>query len=367
MNYLIKKIPSSLFIALSLALSIGFAKINKLILIYYAIILILFTLVLYLKLKNKFLIYICLLSICFSILGIFRFFYLESNYKKLKSDLENKTFDIEAIVLENKSNNSLIYKYLLKLEVAKTVNTKILKENYIINIFLKQNYELKVGDKILIKNLTLINKKNKNLELYLKKENILFSLFLNNFDFSIIQKSQNYFYNWLIDYRNNLISKITKKMDNITSLLFESIFLGIKQNNLKMEKIREKLTDWGISHYLARSGLHVALFILLWIFIFRFIPLNYFIKQIIITILIIVYNILTYSSISFERAYITYLFYRLCTIQILPIHSLHLISLTTISILIYNPYQLFFLDFQLSFASTYALILFNESKFYIKR
>lgn len=142
-----------------------------------------------------------------------------------------------------------------------------------------------------------------------------------------------------------------------TYALFSSLFLGYKWNE-PIEKNREIFSSfkfWGISHYLARSGLHLAILIMLWITLLSYIPLSWYKKQWILIISSLFYFMCTWTSVSFLRALLTFIFGRLFIYFNKPFPLIHIISLTAFSLLIHNPIVLFFLDFQLSFGMTFVL------------
>jgi competence protein ComEC len=143
--------------------------------------------------------------------------------------------------------------------------------------------------------------------------------------------------------------------------LFSTIFLGNKdgvKKRLNNEKIFFKL--WGISHYLARSGLHLVVFLALLELLLRLIPITFVLKQIISLCIAMIYFLLSWSSLSFMRAFLTFIMYKICLLLGLSSNFLHLVILTCFITLLYNPAHLFFLDFQLSFGLTFALAWFNH-------
>ena len=115
--------------------------------------------------------------------------------------------------------------------------------------------------------------------------------------------------------------------------------------------------QWGISHYLARSGLHLTIFTFIWLMLFRLFPFSFFFKQLFMLLLCSIYLVFSWSSISFLRAFYSFFLYTICNICKIPIHFLHILTLVTLYVAICNPIQIFFLDFQLSFALTFALAL----------
>ena len=143
--------------------------------------------------------------------------------------------------------------------------------------------------------------------------------------------------------------------------MFSSIFFGNKHNKKYFfEKSKNQFKCWGILHFIARSGLHLMLFIFLWQLLFRLIPIPFAYKQWILIIFGIVYFFLSWASISFLRALFIFFAYKISPFFNTRVNLLHFLSLTALFMLINNPVLLFFLDFQLSFGLTFALVLFGQ-------
>ena len=128
----------------------------------------------------------------------------------------------------------------------------------------------------------------------------------------------------------------------------------------------EQFQWWGISHYLARSGLHLVMFVFILHMLFMFIPIPFLLRQLVVTCCIATYMLFSWSSVSFIRSLLMIFCYLLCSMFRMQQHGLHTISLACCIILLYNPTFLFALDFQLSFGLTLALILLHQVN-YIKK
>lgn len=294
-------------------------------------------------------------------LGIYRINNLESENKNLLNLICKKPINCCVKIMEVEDTNHIYFKKGIQCELI-SVNNQEIKKGNLIKLYVPKigQKNLEIGDIIKIKNLNLKEIKNKDYQKYLFKEGILASNFISKLSYKLISRNEFSISKLLYKLKTSLILSLKEKMNPLTWAFFNVIFLGKKLLNASIEDIKHHFNLWGISHYLARSGLHVILIIGIWHFMLRFIPISFFIKQIIICFLIVIYHILTWSSISFKRALLTFLLYKLCIIKSFPIHQLHILSLTTFLILIHNPYQIFFLDFQLSFSITCSLILFNE-------
>ena len=126
------------------------------------------------------------------------------------------------------------------------------------------------------------------------------------------------------------------------------------------DELNDQFKTWGLSHLLARSGLHLAVFVMIWQRLLSAIPFPFMFKQLFMTILCLVYFILSWSSIPFVRALALFLLYKKCLLFKIPFHFLHNLSLVTFFFLVLCPINLFFLDFQLTFILTAALAWFNQ-------
>jgi competence protein ComEC len=158
--------------------------------------------------------------------------------------------------------------------------------------------------------------------------------------------------------RNDVYQAIRTKLSPLTADYFGLIFLGNKQQE-SAHTLRTMFSYWGLSHYLARSGLHIILFIMLWSFFFRIIPLHGSIKRVMLVVICVVYDFLSWSSIPFARAYYAFLLMKGGELLYQQINYLHILSIVCLSILLFNPMQLFFLDFQLTFALTFTLVFLS--------
>jgi ComEC/Rec2-related protein len=159
--------------------------------------------------------------------------------------------------------------------------------------------------------------------------------------------------------KRNLCFKILSRMSELTRSFYGLIFLGYKQSEVPVN-LRAPFQTWGISHYLARSGLHLTIFSYFCLLIFMTLPLGLFWRYGIAIIVSLLYYFLTYSSVSFLRAELMFLMGVFSKIFLRRNQQLHFLILTCMLILLFNPYQLFGLDFQLSFALVFSLLLVSK-------
>lgn len=192
---------------------------------------------------------------------------------------------------------------------------------------------------------------------YLAKEHIHASLFLNsNKQIALIDRPKKSFDRWLWSLREQLYKNITQKLSSRSTTFLGLIFFG-KKKYKEIDSLRVLFNQWGLAHYLARSGLHIILLIGIWSFLFSFLPINLWIKWLLLLMIACTYGILSWASVPFIRAMLVFGLSSIGRLSWHHINVLHLLSLVCLSMLLLNPLHLFFLDFQLTFGLTFALIL----------
>lgn len=232
----------------------------------------------------------------------------------------------------------------------------------IIKVYIRNSTALEVGDVLAIENLKLFAPENSHHEFYLKKEGLAATAYSKNLNYTLLHRPTYNFWRFLNQQKHRIIASINDKMGTTCAVLFYSIFLGVKHPNKKIfYDLRQRFNNWGLIHFLARSGLHLSCIALIIFFILRLFPIHIFIKKLLILCVLILYSLLTFSSVSFLRAFITNFLYTLYIITNKAIHPIHIFLITTLMVVVYNPYQLFFLDFQLSFGITFLILWFTQS------
>ncbi len=213
-----------------------------------------------------------------------------------------------------------------------------------------------VGDTIAIKKIKLQQPKSGGFERYCIKEGICATGCTNLQKAILLHRPLFSISRFFSSLKLNIFNRLRSKISPAGFTFFSSFFLGNRKINKKENDLLKKWCRyWGISHYLARSGLHLIIFIMAWEYLLRSIPVGFILKQFFLLTLTLIYCLLSWTSISFVRALLTLFFFRISTIFATHQNSLAGITVVTLIILLHNPWQLFFLDFQLSFGITYLL------------
>jgi len=195
---------------------------------------------------------------------------------------------------------------------------------------------------------------------YLMRQGVVATVFTSRVVLHVLERPRWSVCRSVRQWRDGLYQSIRQKLSPQTFALFSSLFLGNRKVGKKeLDRVSGKFRQWGVMHYLARSGLHLVIFAAAWTFILRFVPVPLLCKQIVLLLLAILYALFSWSSLSFARAFAVFLLYQACVMARVPFHFIYLLTLVCFVLLVCNPVQLLFLDFQLSFGLTFALGWFN--------
>ena len=294
----------------------------------------------------------------------------ENNIKL--SSLAGKTISLQGTVsdytVQKTYNSTKEMRVKVRVTQLENASDESLFLPFSLLCYLKTNNSLRIGDHIQIKNVKISTTQNSTqltnappFSAYLLKEGALATLFLTKYQWNLLSTFENNFSRYLTSVRDSLYSSLQQKIDPSTFGLFSTLFLGNK-NETTNNELRHYFNFWGISHVLARSGLHIALFILLWSMLLSFIPLPFIIKQVVLLIISCVYFLLSWTSISFLRAFTVFALHQVGILFGKQTYFLYLLSLVCLLILLFNPIQLFFLDFQLTFSLAFGLAWFFGKK-----
>jgi len=341
------------------------------------------------KIKIKKIIIKSCVGYYFIFAGIYLFNLQQSEAIAIREKILNKNISTQCKVIEKQPTSNFLFKEIIKINVKKfkyedyqsgrTHSTTLRangiledipnweNENFDLQIYLREESNLEVDDLIEIPNLEIkpVNIKsisgNQNFNDYLIKENIAGTIFINNLEYTLTSRPEFSINRWISNKRLNILHSIKNKLSKKTMSLYSCVFLGEKKENYGYVKHSRHLFNyWGIAHFLARAGIHVAILIFIWKLLINLLPLSFFLKHLILLLFSLIYAYLSFPSITFTRAILIFMAFEIGKLINKRPNFLHTLILICLSILMLNPYQLFFVDFQLSFAITFALSYFSR-------
>ncbi len=300
--------------------------------------------------------YVLIFLIASFAIGAIRYRQEINFYKNIYATLNDQLCDIRATVTDIQTTD---HPYFKKQITIKVTRIKISDRWKAITFGLQLNLptlekDITVADTIKISDLQMKLPTNIGFKKYLMRKGIVASLFKESIAIITIKKPYWSINRLIHQARASIAESLQTKIPRKVRSLFFSIFLG-KRTNKHTSMLRQHCKIWGISHYLARSGLHLILFICIWQLFLNLFPFSTNIKTIAAMILSILYCMLSWPSVSFSRALYTFLLHQLCKLVSLPSSSTRLLGIVCFLTLLINPHHLFFIDFQLSFTLAFAI------------
>lgn len=299
----------------------------------------------------------------FFFLGLFLHHRQHDQFERFQHLFDGQMMTIEGTVtaVQKTEHPHLRQIISLDLDTAHNESKKLLgTPSATVQLYSYTTLPLLVADRVSFSDVVFKKPSSEDFAWYLQKEGIYQTIFLTKPRYTLLHRPRRSLWRKIAREREQLLVRCKKKLSPAAYALFSLVFFGNKHVHKKqLEAQQHYFRLWGISHHLARSGLHLVLLVVFLSFFFNFLPLPFFLKQFLLLFIMIIYALLSWPSISFTRALITFLLYKLCTFMELPIPFMHIVTMVTLLVLLFNPSQLFFLDFQLSFGLTFALAWIN--------
>lgn len=225
-----------------------------------------------------------------------------------------------------------------------------------IMVYIEPSEQWCVGDYVHILRVK-ITKPHNSFSKYLMKEGVITTAFIRSSQITLINRPDWCIARSIHRTKNTVLNTVKQQLSDKSYALYSSLFLGNRQScRTTLDPIALDFKFWGILHHLARSGLHMAVFITLWAKLLILLPIRYTFKQLLLLIIGSLYWIFSWSSTSFLRAVSSFYIYRTCLVSRKPADQRYILVLVCLLYLLCNPLQLYFLDFQLTFSMTYLLL-----------
>ena len=173
------------------------------------------------------------------------------------------------------------------------------------------------------------------------------------------QAKLNPFINFSLFLRNNIIRIIDSSLPSEQAGLLKGIVIG-ERGGLS-EETKENFNISGLTHLLCVSGANIAYIAVSCLFLLRILKIKPPYSNVVTIIVLIIFTFITGSSPAVIRAAIMGIMILLAEVFVRKSDVLTSISAASLFILIYNPFSLYDIGFQLSFAGTIGIVLFYKN------
>ena len=175
-----------------------------------------------------------------------------------------------------------------------------------------------------------------------------------------IYKIQEYFniFNPIVNIKIKLLNMIDQSISPPVNTFVKALVLGEKSN--LDDRWSTYFRKAGANHLLAISGLHVGFISLFIVSILNLLNIVEIRKNIILSIILLVYVIMTGIRASVLRASLLVIIYRFLKMFEIEIDFYSVISIVLLIILLINPYQLFSIGLKLSFLVLLSIVVWTN-------
>lgn len=296
----------------------------------------------------------------FFLFGIF-IIALKSNSSQLIKFVD-KPVELEGSIQEIKDIPEENNKYVVAIDNIKYESVdKDVSEKTVLKIIGER--ELCLGDEIIFNGvlkepLTNTNPRLYNYKLNLLTDNIFTTITIREHEIlNVVEKDLNFLSSLKVSFINNVEETFDLYLTEKNSSIMKSIILGeysyLEENDI------QQFRDLGLAHILAVSGLHIGIFTGLLVLMFAYIGLDRKINITLTIIIIWIYAYIIGSPASVLRSNIMFTVLLLSQLWAKPYDSINTLFFALLILVTVNPFRIFDIGFQLSFAATFSIIYFT--------
>ncbi|MDP4091836.1 MAG: DNA internalization-related competence protein ComEC/Rec2 [Bacillota bacterium] len=192
---------------------------------------------------------------------------------------------------------------------------------------------------------------------YLAKSGISATMFAGNGCINVLgYNSTNPFIKFGLVIRNNIVTVINKCLPPEQAGLLNGMLIGYTDG--LSDDVKKAFSDAGLSHIMAVSGMNITFIVAPLVFLFKKLRIRQRKANVLILIILAVFVSVTGFTPSVMRASIMAAVILIAQIIRREPDIYASISFAAILLLLFNPYTLFDIGFQLSFSATLSLVLF---------
>ncbi|MCX7921922.1 MAG: DNA internalization-related competence protein ComEC/Rec2 [Clostridia bacterium] len=162
-----------------------------------------------------------------------------------------------------------------------------------------------------------------------------------------------------LNIRNRIVGVINASLPMQQAGLLNGMLIGYREGLTK--EVEEAFSDAGLTHLMAVSGANIAFIVFPLVFIFRKMYLKQRTANAIIIGILVLFVFVTGFSPSVLRAVIMAITVLVGQMLRRETDVITSIAFAAMLLMFYNPYSIFDIGFQLSFAATLSLIMFYKS------
>lgn len=261
------------------------------------------------------------------------------------SQLEIQVSLIREADKEFKANEKILVKIFGPISSVSNINESMVIQN-LAGRMIEVNGSLLIPPGI--KNPKLFNYSE-----FLKTKGINYIVETNTYGCKLIDGKTNYFINILSNFKYEFSKRLEKIIPSESYALFMGILLG--DTNMMEEDIYDTFQKNGTAHILSVSGIHVAI---IYACIEKLIPnKNSIPYNLLIIFILFCYSALSLFSPSVLRAVFMITVYIVAKLLNEKYDLTACTAFTALILLIYNPFYLFSLGFQLSYLAVFVLAI----------
>ena len=326
-----------------------------------------------LKLKNKINYYVIIICTCFIVFYIYTLM-LENNYTKITQKYDKQSITIQGIIVSN--GNEKKYKTQYEIQVLKVYNNntrKTDKENFKVLCDIKGKKDdigLRFGDEIIFSSKfetpnTERNEGGFDYRQYLKTKKIAGSVMSKSENIKLVERNKgNILARITNNFKNILLDKIYKILPRDEAGLCAALLLGEK--NKINNDIENSFREANLSHMLAISGAHISYILLGFSTVLSYIKIHKRWTKTFICMFLLFFMFLAGSSPSIVRACIMAILNLVAKMLFEKSDTFNNLGISAFIILLFNPYALLDISFQLSFGGTIGIVAFVELLYNIR-
>ncbi len=265
--------------------------------------------------------------------------------------------DYIGIIHERVDYNEEYSRYVAKLNLVE--DNRLFGK---VQLTIRGDRDLNLGDKIQINGLLKEPNKNTNPKLFNQKlfllsDGIHNTMSVNDYSIILIEENNSIIYKLIDNFSQATISLFNKHLSERNAQIMTSIILG--KSSFLIEEDISYYRELGLAHVLAVSGLHIGIIAGFILLIFSRIGIKRRYNFVLTLGIIWIYIFFIGLPPSAIRAGLMFTILYFSKLSHEPYDGLNSIYASMILCLLINPYWLFHIGFQLSYAATISLLVLS--------